>query len=146
MITLTSEAKGKLEAALARAQAEKITLRESVDGAYFVNGKHDTYLVLIAKVDGQLVTECNCTAGQHGRVCKHAALALANHKAKLEERAAVKAYEALEPTPAPEPTCYCSECGTEHLASLNICPGCGFNYITRQMPDVAAAARDLFGW
>ena len=85
MITLNTQDKAKLEKALTR--ATDLTLRATdVDGVYFVYSGPSTYMVVIAKQDGQVKSDCACPAGQHDRICKHQALCLKTYRDMLIAR------------------------------------------------------------
>lgn len=142
--------KAAIDRAVAKARQVKPHVKPLGFGRFEVQGSESApYIVEFGKNStGEFEVSCTCKANSKGsKPCYHAAACGGVFKKQVADRAVAKAaLEVLEtPAPEPEPTCYCSECGTEHLASLNICPGCGFNYITRRKPDVQKAYDDLFG-
>jgi uncharacterized Zn finger protein len=47
-------------------------IRKVAEGAYTCQSETYTYVLYLVQVRGDGSTVCECTAGQHGRDCKHA--------------------------------------------------------------------------
>jgi hypothetical protein len=146
MIALNTIAKTQLEKALARAEAEKIdVIHTDISGVYFVRSGENLYMVIIAKEDGVVKSDCSCPAGMHDKMCKHQALCLKAHKEKLAATflaevamlladAAVEAPEEVKTNLFP---CLGRNCPNKVDERDALCPDC--------QSEVAIARDELFG-
>ena len=104
MITLNQIDRDKLQAALTR--ATDLTLRSTdIPGVYFVGSGLKLYMVVIAKQNNKVEVSCTCPANEFGNVCKHAAICLADMKAKLEAKKHLCASCGLLPVTEADGTC-----------------------------------------
>ncbi|MEI6044750.1 MAG: SWIM zinc finger family protein [Chloroflexota bacterium] len=94
MITLNQIEKGKLTAAIERANREGLEVVQALGNSniFQVISGAATYTVVFNKnFRGQIMADCNCATGKRGRhVCKHIAAAGKLYKENLLDKAATK--------------------------------------------------------